>query len=137
MNNNELDKKKEKSPILPIDNGVQAQYNGKESGILGLKQPILRSLAEVIALLDKTDPKTKVKVKILDFESFRQFLPLCSKYSIKFETFKYSTEFTVISDNVQKGILNEMTSFKESFTNWLRQQNVDQKIKEILQKEIE
>lgn len=133
----ELGKNEEKIFNLPIDNDGRGQDKGKESGILGIKQPILRSLAEVIAFLDKTDPKTKVKVKILDFESFRQFLPLCNKYSTKFETFKYETSFEVVSANNQKCINKEMISFKESFTNWLKNQKIDPKIMEILQKEVE
>jgi hypothetical protein len=98
--------------------------------------PSNKALSDLLANLDKTDPNTKVKVKILDFESFREFLPLVNKYSNKFYLFKYETDFTVISDNTQKERITEMTSFKESFTNWLGQQNVDQKIKEILLKEI-
>jgi DNA repair exonuclease SbcCD nuclease subunit len=89
------------------------------------------------SFLDKTDPKTKVKVKIMDFESFRQFLPLCSKYSTKFATFKYETNFEVISVNNQKCKDIETKSFKESFQNWLKNQKIDPKITEILQKEIE
>jgi len=133
----QLGKLEEKKPILPIDNDVQGQDKSKENGILGVKQPILRSLAEVIILLDKTDPNTKVKVKITDFESFREFLPLCSKYSTKFETFKYQTDFEIVSANNQKLGLNEITSFKESFQKWLGQQKIDPKIVEILKKEIE
>jgi DNA repair exonuclease SbcCD nuclease subunit len=130
----ELGKNEEKRGVA---NDVQRSDNGKESGILGVKQPILRSLAEITAFLDKTSSGTKIKIKILDFESFREFLPFVNRYSNKFSLFKYETDFIVISDNVQKGQLTEMTSFKESFTNWLSQQNVDQKIKEILQKELE
>ena len=87
--------------------------------------------------LDKTDPKTKVKVKILDFESFKLFLPFVDKYSNKFEVFKYSTEFDSISVNTQKEVLAETTSFKESFSNYLKNQNIDPEITKILQKEIE
>jgi len=94
------------------------------------------SFEAVCQFLDKTDPNTKVKVKILDFKSFRQFLPLCSKYNAKFVTFKYDTDFTVISYNTSNSPKTEKTTFKECFTNWLRQQNIDQKIKEILLKEI-
>jgi DNA repair exonuclease SbcCD nuclease subunit len=95
------------------------------------------SFEVVCQLLDKTDPKTKVKVKILDFESFRQFLPLCHKYSTKFETFKYETSFEVVSANNQKDTQAEMISFKESFINWLKNQKIDPKIAEILRKEVE
>jgi DNA repair exonuclease SbcCD nuclease subunit len=99
--------------------------------------PSFNSISAISAYLDKIDPNTKIKVKIMDFESFREFLPLVNRYSSKFHLFKYQTEFTVIPDNTQKGVLNETTSFKESFTKWLDQQNIDQKIKDILQKEVE
>jgi hypothetical protein len=133
----ELGKNNGKSLISTIDNDIQGQDRGKESGILGVKSPILRSLTEVTALLDKTDPNTKIKVKIMDFKSFREFLPFCQKYYTKFHTFKYSTEFNVISDLTPDSAKKEITNFKESLSNWLRQQNVDQKIKDILQKEVE
>jgi DNA repair exonuclease SbcCD nuclease subunit len=86
--------------------------------------------------LDKIDPKTKVKVKILDFESFRQFLPFVNKYSSKFEVFKYTTDFMVIAEKKDNS-KTELISFKESFTNWLKNQKIDNKIKEILQKELD
>jgi DNA repair exonuclease SbcCD nuclease subunit len=99
--------------------------------------PSFNSISAISSYLDKIDPKTKVKVKILDFESFRQFLPLVNRYDNKFSLFKYETDFIVISANNQKVGLTETTNFKESFTKWLSQQNVDLKIKEILKKEIE
>jgi DNA repair exonuclease SbcCD nuclease subunit len=86
--------------------------------------------------LDKTNPNTKVKVKILDFESFRKFLPLVNKYSNKFHLFKYSTEFDIISVNTQKSISTEIDTFKESLLKWLENQQIDKIIKEILLKEI-
>jgi len=95
-----------------------------------------RPISEIIAKLDRLDSKTKVKVKILDFESFRQFLPLCHKYSSKFEVFKYSTEFNVVSDLAPTNAKTEMNSFKESFSNWLKNQKIDPKIIELLQKEL-
>jgi DNA repair exonuclease SbcCD nuclease subunit len=95
------------------------------------------AVSQLSSFLDDLAPKTKVKVKILNFESFRLFLPLCSKYSTKFETFKYDTSFEVISVNHQKCKDTETKSFKESFTNWLKNQKIDVKITEILQKEVE
>jgi hypothetical protein len=95
------------------------------------------TLNELIIYLDKLDPKTKVKVKILDFENFRKFLPLCHKYDTKFETFKYTTEFNVVSDLAPDGAKKQMTSFKESFANYLKKQTIDPEIVKILQKEIE
>jgi len=110
----------------------------KDNCSMGLKQgKNALNLGQCQTYLDKLDPNTKVKVKILDFESFRQFLPLCHKYSSKFEVFKYSTEFNVVSDLVPTSAKTEMNSFKESFTNWLKNQKIDIKIMEILKKEID
>lgn len=94
-------------------------------------------LKEFINYLDSLNSNTKVKVKIMDFESFRQFLPLANKYSAKFALFKYTTEFNIVSDLTPDNAKKEMTNFKESFNNWLSKQIIDNKIKEILQKEIE
>jgi hypothetical protein len=94
-------------------------------------------VCQLNAFLTKIDPRTKIKVKIGDFESFRQFLPLVNKYSAKFALFKYETNFITIPDNTQKCKLAELTTFKESFTNWLKNQKIDPKIVEILQKEVE
>lgn len=94
-------------------------------------------ICQIISFLDKLNPKTKVKVKILDFESFRTFLSLCSKYNTKFEIFKYETQFELISDNVSNNTKTELVTFKESLTNYLKNQKIDPKITEILQKEIE
>jgi hypothetical protein len=51
--------------------------------------------------------------------------------------FKYETDFTIVSDKVQNGVKTETATFKESFTNWLKNQKIDPKITEILQKEVE
>jgi hypothetical protein len=147
MNNNELDKKDSKNapkeaPTSTIS--TKKEEMGKDtlepkSSIFQaqtkVKKPL--SLGDCQTYLDQLDPKTKVKVKILDFDSFRQFLPLCSKYSTKFETFKYSTEFDVVSDLAPISVENQKTTFKESFSNWLKNQKIDPKITEILKKEIE
>jgi len=95
------------------------------------------NLDQCLTYLDKLPARTKVKVKIEDFESFRQFLPLVNKYIKKFEVFKYETDFKVASPNIQKSVLSETTSFKEAFIKWLKQQTIDVKVKEILLKEIE
>jgi hypothetical protein len=87
--------------------------------------------------LDKLPANTKVKVKILDFESYREFLPFVNKYSAKFEVFKYATEFEVVSENTQKGVQTEIATFKESLNEYLKKSKIDPKITEILQKEIE
>jgi hypothetical protein len=146
MNNNELDKKvptnTPKEPLQSI-NLAKIKVKGKSTLEPKLDQnsstnPSNPSQIDLLCQqLDKLPPKTKVKVKILDFDSFRAFLPLVNKYSSKFEIFKYTTEFDNILDLAPKNVEKEKTTFKESFNNWLSQQKIDDKIKEILKKEIE
>jgi DNA repair exonuclease SbcCD nuclease subunit len=111
--------------------------NSKLSISEGENPPNPSQIEVLCQTLDKLPAKTKVKVKILDFESYREFLSFVNKYTNKFEIFKYETQFKVVSINNQKLGLTETKSFKESFNNWLSKQKIDNKIKEILQKEIE
>ena len=115
----ELNKSKEISPINPPNT----------------RQKL--SLSELINFLNNLNDKTKVKIVIKDFENYRNFLSKIGLYQQKFMTFKVETDFEVISDNTQKCQSTEIKSFKESFSNWLRNQKIDSKITEILQKEVE
>lgn len=128
-----LQHKDEKSLNLEVSEHGLAEENGKESGISRQKQGIL----ELTAKLDALPANTKIKVKILDFESFRDFLPLVNKYESKFHLFKYETSFEIIQEKTLTNAKNEMTTFKESLSNYLKNQKIDPKITEILQKEIE
>jgi len=132
----ELSKEGSKNPILNPHNETLKVESPKIAPINPLDSRQFNTISAISFFLDKIDPNTKVKVKILDFESFRQFLPLCSKYSTKFATFKYDTSFEVISANSEKHLSTETKSFKELFKNWLELQKIDNKIREILQKEI-
>ena len=127
-------------PMVQIELSKNDQNKGIEDGVLAKKDvptsSCVKSEGEIEAYLDQLDPKTKVKVKIQNFESFRQFLPLVNRYSNKFSLFKYETNFTVISDINKEVGQTELISFKESFMNWLKNQKIDEKIKEILLKEI-
>jgi len=126
-----------KNDVLDSLNTTSEPKSSNFEGEKPLNSNIRMTLSELIPTLDKLDPKTKVKVKILDFTSFREFLPLCRNYDTKFATFKYETDFEVISDSTEKSIRTEIVNFKESFRNYLNNQKIDLKIMEILQKEIE
>jgi DNA repair exonuclease SbcCD nuclease subunit len=132
----ELGIKNEENVILDPHNEALEVESSKTTPI---NPPISRqnmALSELIVFLDKTDPKTKIKVKIMDFESFREFLPLVNRYSSKFHLFKYQTEFTVIPDKGDINAKTETINFRESFKNWIEQQKLDDRIKEILLNEI-
>ncbi len=144
-NNNELQGKDPKTAskealqdtILGKNSDVGKDTNNQNKSISQAQNPSNPSQIEALCQqLDKLPENTKVKVKILDFESFRQFLPLCNKYSTKFETFKYETQFEVVPVNTQKDRLTEMTNFKENILKWLEIKQIDKIIKEILLKEI-
>jgi len=149
LNSSKINKLGEKpSKTSPLEapesiNLVQNTSKGKDTDLSKSKQitstnPLNLSQIDLLRQkLDKLDKRTKVKVKILDFKAFQEFLPLVNKYNAKFEVFKYSTEFNVVSDNIQKGLLNETKNFKNSFQEWLGHQKIDVKIKDILLKEIE
>jgi len=127
-----LQKKDEKSSNLGVSRVDLIEEKGKESDISRQKQDIL----ELSTKLDNIPAKTKVKVKILDFESYREFLPLVNKYSAKFEIFKYVTDFEVVSDLTPSSAKKQMTNFKESFMNYLKNNKIDESIKKILEEEI-
>ena len=76
------------------------------------------------------------KFILLPNKSFRQFLPLCNKYSTKFVTFKYETEFDVVSDLAPISVESQKTTFKQSILKWLENQQIDKTIKRILLEEI-
>jgi DNA repair exonuclease SbcCD nuclease subunit len=94
-----------------------------------------RDVSQLSAFLDKTDQKTKIKVKIFDFESFKAFLPLESKYQKKFEKFVRENDFELISDDTTKRAKSEI-DLKQSFEKFAKEKQIDEEIKEIINKEI-
>lgn len=145
MNSNELGKKDSKEALQDT---ILVKNEDIEKDTLKSKSSIsqaqtcsnthrFETVCQLTSFLDKTDSKTKIKIKILDFESFKQLLPFVSRYTSKFEVFKYQTDFEVISINNQICKDTETKTFKESFQNWLKNQKIDSKIIEILQKETE
>jgi len=85
--------------------------------------------------LNQLSPNVKIKIKIKDFQSYREFLPLCRNYDTKFVTFKYETSFEGVSDNGDNSVKTETIDFKESLKTWLKTQKVDKDISDILLKE--
>jgi DNA repair exonuclease SbcCD nuclease subunit len=93
------------------------------------------SVAKGIQILDKLDPKTKVRVIFHDFESYTQFINNYDFYKNKFVLFKDKKEF-LISVNNQKCILTEMKGLKENMVDYLDKAKVNDIIKQILLEEI-
>jgi len=137
MEDNELDKNIIKNDKTDIQNDAIDSKSSIPQAQTSSNSSSFKTIEQLISFLDKIDSKTKIKIKILDFNSFRQFLSIAHKYTSKFEIFRYVTEFEVISNDSQEKEKKETINFKESFTNWLKNQKIDSKIIEILQKEIE
>lgn len=129
----ELDKNSNLGGYNEVVEGEFETPRAKESGSLG----VFKGVSELSSYLDQLDPKTKVKVKIKDFESFRELLPLIHRYESKFYLFRYVTDFEVVSVDREKLQSTEIKSFKESLSNYLKNNKIDPAITEILQKEIE
>ena len=123
-------------PGLDTEKG-KATDDSKLSIPKGENPPNPSQIEVLCQTLDKLPAKTKVKVKILDFESYREFLPFVNKYSVKFEVFKYQTDFEVIQEKALTNAKTEIATFKESLMNYLKNNKIDPKITEILQKEVE
>lgn len=107
--------------------------NSTKSNDLPQQNPMknVLSIAQCDSILASLESNTKIKVKILDFESFKQFLPLVSKYTSKFSLFKYETIFTVASDNIQKSTKTEV-NLSESFNQFSKDRDIDSEIINII-----
>jgi len=99
-----------------------------------LGSSLAKSEEELRAILDKIDPKTKVRVIFKDFDSYSKVINSLSTYKNKFVMFKEKKDF-VISDNTDT-IKNEGISIKESLREYLESNKITKEIKEILLNEI-
>jgi len=93
------------------------------------------SVAIGIQVLDKLDPKTKVRVIFHDFDSYTQFINKYDFYKNKFVLFKDKKEF-IISDNTHLRGLTEMKSLKEVMEDYLVKTKVNDIIKRVLLEEL-
>jgi DNA repair exonuclease SbcCD nuclease subunit len=103
------------------------------------ENPVNTKRFETAALIEsylaKVDPKTKVKVVIKDFESFKAFLSFENKYKEKFIKFVRENDFELISDNRVIRAKSEI-DLKQSFEEFAKEKEIDKEIKDIINKEI-
>jgi hypothetical protein len=102
----------------------------------GKNPPNLSQIEVLCQQLDKLPGNTKVKVKILDFQAFKDFLPLEAKYKEKFEKFIRENDFELVSVKTLGSAKNE-TNIKESFEEFAKEKEIDKEIKNIIIKEIQ
>lgn len=135
-------KESKNSPLEAVydTNLVQNPPKGKDADLPKSKQiastnPLNLSQIDLLCQqLDKLPNNTKVKVKVQDFASFKEFLPLECKYKEKFSLFIKENDFELISD---KQITSKSEiDLKESFAEFAKEKQIDFEIKDIINKEI-
>lgn len=94
----------------------------------------ITSISELCAILDKIDPKTKIRVVFKDYGLWTEFLPFYPKYKEKFIIFKDKKDFLIETSTIQNKEKN--ITLKESLIKWLEKNKVNDKIKDILLEEI-
>jgi hypothetical protein len=94
----------------------------------------INNLKDLTDYLDKLNPKTKVRIVFKDYELWRNFLPLWNDYEKKFILFKDKKEFITQLPSVQ--IRSKKIGLVESLKKFLEDNKVEEKIKEVLLKEI-
>lgn len=125
----------QQKPILEGSNDTpeaeKTQQRGKESGF----SSVFEGVSDLITYLDTLNANTKVKIKVKDFESYKQFLPLEWKYQQKFVKFVRENDFELISKNNQKSKQTEI-DLKKSFEEFAREKQIDNEIKTIINNEL-
>jgi hypothetical protein len=130
------------APKLPLQGTISKESNRQIASGAHITKSIGEnplnpgvSVAIGSQILDKLDPKTKVRVIFHDFESYTQFINKYDFYKNKFVLFKDKKEF-IISDNTHLRGLTEMKSLKENMLNYLGITKVNDIIKGILLEEL-
>jgi hypothetical protein len=82
------------------------------------------------AILDKIEPKCKVRVVFQDFEGFKEFLPYYQSYEDKFILFKDKKEF--LSKPSIEIAKKEKIPIEEALKKWMIEKNIDPEIQQIL-----
>jgi DNA repair exonuclease SbcCD nuclease subunit len=93
------------------------------------------SFGEGVKWLDSIPPKTKVKVKIMDFNSYKQFLLVEQKYKDKFHKFVRENNFEIMSQ-VSSSKKKDSENLEQSFDRFAKEKMVDEEIQGIIKKEI-
>jgi len=100
-----------------------------------LNNPIkIDSVSALCAYLDGLSAKNKVRVCFRNYVQWREFLSYSEKYKTKFAQFKEKKDFIMNSNLVitkQENIL-----LKDSLIDWMKKNNIDSKIQEVLLNEV-
>jgi DNA repair exonuclease SbcCD nuclease subunit len=120
-----------------IINNLNAEASDSKSLNLPQQNPSNPSTTETICgVLDKIDPKTKVKVVVHDFTSYKALLKVEDKYRLKFIKYVRENDFTLVSEFAPNNAKKETQSLKESFKQFANEKQVDESLRQIIDKEI-
>ena len=134
ITDNKLHKNKKNNKNVPLSEVSLT----KNSGSIKRSRGIFKgNLTQCESILNNLDPHTKVKVKILDFESYKEFLLIEEKYKNKFIKFVRENEFKFISTNTQKCTSTETDTLKKSFEQFSKNNEIDIEIKHIINEELQ
>jgi len=92
------------------------------------------AVGELCSFLDKTSPKSKVRVVFKDYSSWVNFLPFYQRYKDKFYVMRDKKDFLVTIDNTPKD--NKKETMRESLIKWMTTNKIEDKIQKILLEEI-
>jgi len=91
-------------------------------------------LAEGQKTLLELDPKTKIKVKIQDFDTFKSYLTLEPQFQSKFVKYVRENDFELTSNNPEQEKDNK--SLEENLDIYLKENNINSDVQQILREEI-
>lgn len=118
-----------KSPIPMID-----VYLDPSIEKIANKPYSAANLPQILPILDRIPAKTKVRVIVNDYLSWRELLNYEKTYIDKFSVFKIKKDF--ILQNIISIAKKENISLKDALIKWMTANNVDEKIREILLQEV-
>lgn len=94
----------------------------------------IEGLSALLAVLDKINPKTKVRVTFYNFKDFADYLPFEENYKKKFYVYKRETKFDVVNSSIEAS-KKETLSVKDYLKKWIEEKKIEPQIAEILLKE--
>lgn len=102
---------------------LETPYTMKQFDING-------NLKETLSILDGLDSKTKVKIRILNFDDFKNYINEEKRYEQKFFKYIRENKFETNKVEVKSDVKPEKT--KESFLKYLDKNKVNADVKDIL-----
>lgn len=96
---------------------------------------VAKSMDEIVNILEKLPELTKVKVKIGDFDLFKEYINVEQKYHNKFTKYLRETDFEniIINSSIPK---EKSNNINDSLARFLKEKNIDPEVQKILKEKI-